>query len=129
MRFRRARPVQEREPHPDPLVESQLLRIISLRAAVARQELVAAELIRHLAAAREQQDRASRSLRGSHSKLANSEFELTMKAQRDRIQDALAGITAAEDFIAARNTEIAELTASLTAVELSYLRPAPARGS
>jgi uncharacterized coiled-coil protein SlyX len=120
---KRGAPARQRQEHPDSLIESQLKRIDSLHAAITRQEQIAAELREQMAAARVQQDKASNWLRGHHTGEANLEFELNMRTQRERVQDALNGITAAEEFIAARNTEIAELTARLTAVERSYLEP------
>lgn len=109
--------------HPDPRTEARLQQIYSLRAAIIRQEQVIGEFVKQMAAARDQQDKASGSLRGSTLSNRVPVFDSSMKAQAARIAAAQAGLERAEAFIASCSATIAELAAGITDDDLSYLGP------
>lgn len=110
-----------RTPHPDPLTELRLQRIIGLQQAITRHERLVEEHLAQMRAARAEQNDAGDALRESGSTRRREDFETDMAAQERRIQTATAGILAAEEFIAARREEIAKLSAEMNASELAYL--------
>lgn len=121
MRRKNRAPV--RQPHPDPRIELELQRILSARAVIARAEERIALSHMEIESARDQQDYASSHLR-TNSYRGDPElrvYEAQMRAQRERIAGTAGSISDAEQLIAAMYDQIAELTAKLADVDLTYL--------
>ena len=110
-----------RTPHPDPLTELQLQRIIGCQQAITRQERLISEYLEQMNSASDEQDLAGDAFRGSGHGDKIQVFEADMTAQKARIEVAAAGITTAEKFIADQRTEIAKLAAVMAASDLAYL--------
>lgn len=122
--FRRVpapQPAETRRTHPDGRTELRLQRIAGLRAAVTRQEAVITEMRLQLAAARDEQDRAARKLRGSRSIDRRDDFKVSMAAQDSRRSTALTAISEAEKAITALQETIAALAAELSDDDLAFL--------
>jgi hypothetical protein len=110
-----------RQQHPDSRTELRLQQILGHQAAITRQETLIAEYHEQLAAARKQQDRASRRFRWSSAYSKEKYFKLDVDTQAKRIEQAQTGITAAEESIAAQREAIARLAAELSESDLAYL--------
>ena len=106
---RRRQPV--REPHPDPRVETELQRIISLRAAVTRKEQVATATAGEVAKAEHESARISFHGKTDCASYANRAKDLRATADRTETE-----ITQLHD-------EIAKRIAALNDDDLSYLEP------
>lgn len=106
--FRRRTPRAPREPHPDPIIEAQLQRILAMQAGVGRLTDLTGQYareIRHLHDAAEDETSTKR-------------IEAYLKeaeALHHRILET-------EESISRTSKQIAELTAELSATELSYLQ-------
>lgn len=118
---RRRQTRQDRMPHPDGEIELKLARIHGLRASINRQVGLIAAMKDQIEAAGSQQNADASRLRGSGQGDRRSDFEVSAAAQAARIDHALAAITSAEEFIAAREEEIARLAGELSAEDLAYL--------
>jgi hypothetical protein len=117
----RRKPAPARTSHPDPVIETRLQRVLSLQAAVARQEAAAAEHLEELRSAREAQDDASHFLRHNSLREAGANHERLVEAASARAVAAQSRLSEAEKDIAALHDEIAKRTGEMDPNDLSYL--------
>src|SRR5580658_10075259 len=108
--FSRRKTAPARAPHPDPVTETRLQRVLSLQAAVTRQEAAAAEHLEELRSAREAQDDAARFLRVNSYNGSGENHERLVEAATARAVAAQSRLSEAEKDIAALHDEIAKRT-------------------
>jgi hypothetical protein len=118
----RRRTAPARTPHPDPVTETRLQRILSLQAAVARQEAAAVEHLEELRSARKAQEDASYFLRVNNYAInSGGNHDLLVGAATARAVAAQSRLGEAESAIAVLHDEIAKRTGELDPNDLSYL--------
>jgi hypothetical protein len=112
-----------RQPHPDPVTEGKLQRIVSLRAAIVRQEAAAAEHLEELRSARREQEKAGKNL--SVPGLPRTEhrdaYDAMAKNAAGRAVAAQSRLGETEKDIAALHDEIAKRSAEMDPSDLAWL--------
>jgi hypothetical protein len=108
-----------RKPHPNPLIELHLQRILGCLQAIGRYELLIEEYRDQMSAASDEQDRASYTARTTQT--GRAAYDAVTIAQERRMAFAQAGIAEAEQAIAAQREEAAKLAAEMAESDLAYL--------
>jgi hypothetical protein len=106
--FRRRPQAPPREPHPDPIIEAQLQRILVMQASIARRADLTRQYQREIARLHDAAEDET-STKRIEAYLAEA------KALHGRVLET-------ETSIVAASAEIAELIGQLSATELAYLQ-------
>jgi len=118
--FRRKPQVPPRQPHPDPAIEQQLQRILSLRTAIGRQEALAHTYHDEIRAAQGDHESAAWALR-NEAHFGTGDLSAADKSAARRIEAAQLALTGVEERITGLQDEISKRMADMSPSDLAYL--------
>lgn len=118
--LRRAPKAPPRQPHPDPAIEQQLQRILSLRGAIRRQEALTDTYHGEIRSAQNDHESAAWSLRNTGS-FGTSDLSAADKSAARRIEAAQAALAAAEARISELQEEVSKRMTDMSPSDLAYL--------